>query len=204
MSLEVIKMCIRYLNEELTEEKINELIKGGACYYNETPDRYTGTVKQVDFYVDYSKNIPISMIHIECMDFLGELKKHPLVIYLDPLNQYSQKILNNLEITFDQPLVPQFKRLIDNQLRFEVVWFDEKQSFISNAQLMKPDNSFINQVVVHLGKLDEPVILDEVDCDLLDFNSKINQLRPTRLEDYVEDWDELDESYYSKVIKEFF
>lgn len=137
-------MCIRYLNEDLTEEKINELIKEGACYYNEIPDKYTGIVKQVEFYIDYSKNIPISMIQIEYVHFLGELKKHPIVIYLDPLNQYSQKILNNLEITFDQPLVPQFKRLIDNQLRFEVVWFDEKQSFISNAQLINKDDSLSN------------------------------------------------------------
>ena len=204
MSLEVIEMCIRYLNEDLTEEKINELIKAGACYYNETPDRYTGIVKEVEFYVDYSKNIPISMIQIECVDFFGELKKHPLVVYLDPLNQYSQKILNNLKITFDQPLVPQFKRLVDSELIFEVVWFDEKQSFISNVRLMKQDDSFINQVGFHLGKLDEPVILDKADCDLFDLNSKINQLEAMRLEDYVNDWDELDESYYTKVVNQLF
>lgn len=197
-------MCIRYLNEGLTEEKINELIKAGACYYNETPDRYTGVAKYVDFYVDHSKKIPVSIIQIECVDFFGESKKHPLVIYLDPLNQYSQNILNNLEMTFDQPLVPQFKRLVNSELIFEVIWLDENQSFISNARLMKLDNSLTNKVVVHLGQLDEPVILDQSDCDLLDPNSKINRLQPTRLEDYVDDWDEWDESYYAQVINEIF
>ncbi len=204
MILEVIEMCIRYLNEDLTEEKINKLIKAGACYYNETPDSYKGIVKEVEFYVDYSKKIPISLIQIECVDFLGKLKKHPLVVYLDPLNQYSQKILNNLEITFNQSLVPQFKQLVDSELIFEVVGFDEKQSFISNVRLMKQGGNPINQVVVHFGQLDEPVILDKADFDLLESNSKINQLQATRLQDYVDEWDEWDESYYSKAINELF
>ncbi len=197
-------MCVSYLNEALNEEKINELISTGPCYYNEVPDRYNGTVKQVEFYIDYSKNVPVSMIQIECDDLLDEVKRHPLVVYLDRLNQYSQKILNNLEITFEQPLVPQFKRLVGSELIFEVIWFDEKQSFISNARLMKQDGRFTNQVVAHLGKLDEPIILDKADCDLLDPNSKVNQLEAMRVADYVNDWNELDESYYAKVANQLF
>lgn len=52
--------------------------------------------------------------------------------------------------------------------------------------------------------LDEPVILCQRDCDLLDPNSKVNQLEAIRVEDYVDDWDELDESYYAKVANQLF
>ena len=89
-------MCVNYLNEVLNEEMINELINAGPCYYNETPSRYTGVVNQIDFYIDYSKMIPISIIRIECEDFLNEKTSHPLELYLDQSNQYTKKLLKNL------------------------------------------------------------------------------------------------------------
>ena len=197
-------MCVNYLNEVLNEEMINELINAGPCYYNETPSRYTGVVNQIDFYIDYSKMIPISIIRIECEDFLNEKTSHPLVLYLDQSNQYTKKLLKNLEMTFNDPLVPQFERLVGCELSFEVTWLDENQSFIMDAWLIKHNSSLNDKVVTHLGKLDEPAILDKADCDLLDPNSKVNQLEAIRLEDYVDDWDELDESYYAKVVNQLF
>ena len=73
-----------------------------------------------------------------------------------------------------------------------------------DAWLIRHNSSLNDKVVTHLGKLDEPVILDKADCDLLDPNSKVNQLEAIRVEDYVDDWDELDESYYAKVANQLF
>ena len=204
MILEVIEMCINYLNEVLNEEMINELINSGPCYYNETPCRYIGIVNQIDFYIDYSKMMPVSIIQIECEDFFNEKINHPLVVYLDRCNQYTQKIFKNLGMSFDHRLVPQFKRLVGCELIFDVAWLDEKQSLIVDARLMKCDSRLNDKVVAHLGKLDAPIILDKIDCDLLDPNSLVNQLVKTKLDDYVDDWDVLDESYYAKVANQLF
>ena len=135
-----------------------------------------GIVNQIDFYIDYSKMMPVSIIQIECEDFFNEKINHPLVVYLDRCNQYTQKIFKNLGMSFDHRLVPQFKRLVGCELIFDVAWLDEKQSLIVDARLMKCDSRLNDKVVAHLGKLDAPIILDKIDCDLLDPNSLVNQL----------------------------
>ena len=197
-------MCLKYLNEHLNEEKLNELLISGPNYYNAMPGRYFGRVSQIEFYIDYSKMIPVCIVHIERKDDFNENMNHQLVIYLEPCNEYSQKILKSLNITWGCSLVQQFEDLINRKLIFDVVRLANNQSFIVDAWLDTTDPTLDGKVVVHLGKLDDPVVIDEKECDLLDPNSIVNHLVKTELKDYVLDWNEDDSSYYSQVAEQLF